>query len=1018
MSQKYSRKIKTPLKIKTTSIIKTPLASAISLAIVASSLGVSPQVLAQDVAEEDQTIENIIVTGSRIKRDSFSTSAPMDVILTERAAASGIADLGTLIQQSVAASGGPQVTAATSTAFVQNGGQGVQTLSVRGLGPNRTLTLINGRRAGPAGTRGGVSSFDLNVIPLIAVERIEILKDGASSIYGSDAVAGVVNIFTKKEDGGSVDAYVSQPNDSGGEETRISATWGKSFSRGNFRLTADYNKVDELARGDRDYFNCSEQYIFDDSGNRRDVIDPRTGKYACRDSAWGHVWLYDYQGPDGNVATPRKTLAQYDYDSDLAQYIPGIAVDPNDPDYLVAPPGWFLVNYDRDSDAVTNMDSPFQDAESMVPDIEKTTFFAEGEYDVSAAATVYGEVLLNRRKTTSNGYRQFWGYIYNETAFNPNPLSVGWQGAQWLSPTPITDHFDYQIEVDYQRYVAGLRGDFNENWSYDLSYQYSHSDGDYTNDVIYNDSIVDQNWLGIFDPYYSCVGQVTSVRGVPCLDIPWLDPQFLAGNVSPEMREFLFGQETGNTVYKQSSWEGFVTGPIMDLPAGELGIAFGFHYRDDDIHDRPGDVSLIDGPNDVNNSWGLSSAGITTGDQNTQAVFAEVDVPIVADKTGFKELSLNASYRYNDVDTYGSGDTYKVGINWQMADSFRVRATQGTSFRTPALFELYLADQTSFIRQTTIDPCIDWGDELAAGNINQRTADNCAADTSAADYPNGLPPDYTGGAITATAISQGGLGRLDAETSTSNTYGIVWQPAFADLNFSVDYFDIEVRNQIDQLGAQVIVRECYESEFYPTDQLCDLFDRSMLNGGIDNVEDSYINVATQKSRGYDVALRYTVEIGGGTLELDTQHTFQEERNTALFGDDIRDQLGRFGYPEHVGRLWTSYDRGDWSYFWGARFVGSVDNTADEDGGTATYRGETVNRVLKADSIIYHDFSVTYYMDSWGLRTIVGVANAFDENPPQVSTILGALDTAGRSAFYTQYDWLGRRYFLNLTVNFD
>ena len=994
---------------------RNPLASAVSLAIAAGSLGVSPQVLAQDEAEAEAaaTIENIIVTGSRIKRDSFSTSAPMDVVLTERAAVSGIADLGTLIQQSVAAAGGPQVTSATSTAFVQNGGQGVQTLSIRGLGANRTLTLINGRRAGPAGTRGGVSSFDLNVIPLVAVERIEILKDGASSIYGSDAVAGVVNIWTKKEDGGSVDAFISQPGDSGGEETRISATWGKSMSRGNFRLTADYNKVDELARGDRDYFNCSERYIFDASGNSRDVIDPRTGKPHCQDTTWGHVWLYDYQGAGGNVPTVRFTLAQYDYDGDLGQYIPGIAVDPTDPDFLVTPPNWFLVNYDRDTDAVKNADHPFQDAETMVPDIEKTTFFGEGEYDLTEAMTLYGEVLLNRRKTASNGYRQFWSYIYNENFFAGNPLSAGWQGAQWLSPTVITDHFDSVIEVDYQRYVAGLRGDFNESWSYDLSYQYSHSDGDYTQDLIFNDSIDDQNFLT-----GSCVGTTTSVRGVPCLDIPWLDPQFLAGNISPDMREFLFGQETGNTVYKQSSWEGFVTGPIMDLPAGELGIAFGFHYRDDDIHDVPGSVSLIDDPSDVNNSWGLSSAGITTGDQNTQAVFAEVDVPIVADKTGFKELTFSASYRYNDVDTYGSGDTYKVGINWQIVDSLRIRSTQGTSFRTPALFELYLADQTSFIRQTNIDPCILWGDQLAAGNISQRTADNCAADTKSPLYPNGLPPDYLGGSITAETISQGGLGRLNAETSTATTYGIIWQPAFADLNFSVDYFDIEIRNQIDQLGAQSIARGCYDSEFFPNDPLCDLFDRSSVNGGIDNVEDSFINVATQKSRGYDVALRYTVDVGGGTLEFDTQHTFQEERNVSLRGDDIRDQLGRFGHPKHVGRLWTTYDRGDWSYFWGVRFVGSVDSEVDFDGPTTTYRGETVYRVLKADAVQYHDFSVTYYMNDWGLRTILGISNAFDDNPPQVSTLGGPLNTAGRSAFYSQYDWLGRRYFLNLRLNFD
>jgi len=987
----------------------------VSLAITASALGISPQLLAQDDPEVEGPIEEVIVTGSRIRKDVYSSSAPMDIIVTDKASMQGIAELGNLLQTSTVAAGAPQVTAATSTAFVQNGGIGAQTISLRGLGENRTLTLINGRRAGPAGTRGGVSSFDLNVIPLIAIDRIEILKDGASSIYGSDAVAGVVNIFTKKETGGTFDAYVMQPSSSGGEETRLSATWGMEGSRGNFRLTGDYYKEDELARGDRDYFACAQQYIFDSSGNRRDVIDPRTNSPACRDTLWGHVWLYDYQGPGGNVPTPSRTLAQYDYDGNLGQYIPGIAVDPNNPSYLVTPPGWYLVNYNRQTDGVTNMDHPFQDAQSMIPEIERTTFFADGELNITDNMTAYTEVLLNRRKTTSNGYRQYWGYIYNEASdigFTPNPLSVGWQGDQWLSPTPITDHFDSLIEVDYQRYVAGLRGDITENWNFDISYQYSNSDGDYTQDVIFNDSIADQNWLG-----GSCVGQTTSIRGVPCQDIPWLDPQFLAGNLTPAMQEFLFGTETGNTRYKQSSAEAYIAGQAMDLPAGSLGIAVGVHYAKDEIRDVPGSVTL--GPNGDNNSWGLSSAGITTGDQTTKAVFGEVDVPLIRDKTGFKDLTLNASSRWTDVDTYGDGTTYKVGLNWQIVDSFKVRANQGTSFRTPALFELYLADQTSFVRQSNIDPCIRWGQALAAGDISQRVADNCAADTSSPLYPTGLPDDFSGGTVTATAISKGGIGLLEAETSTANTFGVVWQPEFAQLSLAIDYFDIEVEDQVDQIGAQGIAFGCYNSEFYPNEQLCTLFDRSGLNAGIDNVQDSFINVATQKTSGYDVTLNWITEIGGGTLEIDTQHTFTKERSVALFEGFDRDDLGQFGNPKWVGRLWLTYDHGPWEYFWGARFVGDVSNVEHFGGNTATYRGETVNVVLEADAVTYHDISVTYHYDKWGLRTIVGMSNAFDQKPPNVTTLnLGELNTAGISAFYSQYDWLGRRFFLNLTKSFE
>src|SRR5690606_1122822 len=181
-----------------------------------------------------------------------------------------------------------------------------------------------------------------------------------------------------------------------------------------------------------------------------------------------------------------------------------------------------------------------------------------------------------------------------------------------------------------------------------------------------------------------------------------------------------------------------------------------------------------------------------------------------------ERLSLNASARYTDVDSYGSDSTYKIGVNWEVTPNVRVRANQGTSFRTPALFELYLADQTGFQDQRNVDPCIDWGDALAAGQISQRVADNCAAD------PAGIPPDFTGGGSSALVISGGGLGVLEAETSKSNTLGVVWQPGFADLSLSLDWFDIEVKNEVDKLGEAQIVFGCYDSDFYPNDPLCNL----------------------------------------------------------------------------------------------------------------------------------------------------------------------------------------------------
>jgi outer membrane receptor protein involved in Fe transport len=1010
------------------------LAHAISCVIATSGMAVSAQVAAQDETEAVTELESVAVTGSRIRHDTYSSPDPIDIVVPESAAAQGVGSIAGLLQTSTVAAGSPQVTAASSTAFVQAGGTGAQTLSLRGLGANRTLVLLNGRRAGPAGTRGETSSFDFNVMPLSVIERVEILKDGASSIYGSDAVAGVVNVITRKGDGATADAFVAQPNESGGEESRFNISWGKGFERGNFRITGDYHREDELKQGDRDYFSCGEQYVFDPAtGDRADVIDPRTAKPACSDLPWGHVWVYEYNYTEpGNLPNFNLNgdvqLMQYDYDADLGQYIPTLATDPGTINQHRTPAAWFPVGYDRQSDGVTNNDHPFQDGQSLIPKQERMTVFVDGEFDVTDSVSVYAEVLLNRRKTNTNGYRQFWSYKYTsdfnfyDAFFNytystspgsGDPQSAGWTGAQWLSPTPITDHSDSEIEVDYQRYVAGVRGDLSSGWNWELSLQMSKSDGDYTNDQIFQDSIFDTNitfagFGGV--PYVAqatCVGTVSSVRGAPCVDIPWLDPQFLNGTISQEVRDFLFGVETGNTKYDQWSAEAFMSGSLFDLPAGPLGIAFGVHYQEDEIRDVPGEITL------ANNAWGASSAGITAGSDASKAIFAEVEVPLFRDKPLIDSLVLTASGRYTDVDSYGSGNTYKVGLNWAITPTVRIRGNQGTSFRTPALFELYLADQTSFLRQSSIDPCVRWGAALAAARISQTIADNCAAD--------GLAADFSGAPISATIISGGGLGLLEAETSLSRTGGIVWQPRFADLSVSVDYFDIEIKDEVAQLGGRNIVFNCYDSQFFPNDPLCDLFERVAFDQRVDNVRDSFINIAKQKNRGWDVAALYRMPLAGGGLTIETQHTFQEADERALFVTTVEELNGLVGDPDWVGRLNLTYDRGPWSFFWGVNFIGSSSNDAhyfDSNPFPQTYRGEPVDIVLETDTVIYHAASISREFENVGINARLGVSNLFDEEPPRLTTLnLGEVNTIGNSAFYSQYDWLGRRFFLNVTKTF-
>ncbi|WP_127346831.1 TonB-dependent receptor domain-containing protein [Pseudidiomarina mangrovi] len=1002
--------------LKNLELKRSPLALAIGYVLVGGGI-TSAQ--AQDTeATEDSTAregtEKITVVGSRIRTDGLDSASPVEIISASEAIGQGLVTLGDLLRTSTVAAGSNQVTAAASTAFVTEGGTGTETLSLRGLGANRTLVLLNGRRIGPAGTRGQVSAFDLNIMPLAAVERVEILKDGASSLYGSDAVAGVVNIVTKTGDESAFDVNLSQPNEAGGETMRMSGSFGRSYDSGSFRLVADYQRVNELANGDRDFFDCGNNYLFDPSnGERADLVDPRTGEFRCNDLPWGHVWVYDYAPlftGDSNVPTRTLTLAQYDYDNNLGGLIPSFNQTANDPYDMRTPEGWYPVNYDRVSNSVTNADHPFQDLETLSPEQEIVTVFGAGELWLDDTTTLYSEVLLNRRKTTTNGYRQFWTYIYNGNFDffnfdvgngNGSPLSQGWTGAQWLSPTPITNHSGSEITVDYRRFVVGLEGTLGD-YDYDISIQDSRSDGDYKNKIIYNDSIEDQ-WFN----YGSCVGTQTSVRGADCIDVPWLDPQFLAGNISSDVRDFLFGEEIGNTVYKQRTFEAVLSGEAFEINELPIGFAVGLSYQQDSILDTPGEQTLL------SNTWGMSSAGITEGKQNTRALFTELNIPLLRDLPFAQQVEMTLSGRYTDVSTYGSDRTFKASLNWLIDDGLRVRASRGTSFRSPALYELFLNNQSSFVGQRTVDPCINYETALANNQISEITRNNCAAD--------GIPPDYVGGASSATVITGGGLGQLEAETSVAETFGVVWIPSWTDFSMSVDYFNFEIDGEVTLLSASQIVRGCYASENFDTEPLCDQFFRNNLDLRVEEITGKYLNIAKQINRGIDVQLNYPFSTEFAEFDITYEHTIQIEASRQLFAaSEPVDRVGEFGSPKHVGNLRLTMKQDDWTYNWTSRYIGAVSN--HERYGLGTYRedanffGQQVRLVLDSSPVIYHAVSATRDFRDAGVSVTFGIANLFDKEPPKVSD-RGGVSRMGNTAFYSQYDWLGRRAFVNLSYQF-
>ena len=996
-------------------------------------------------SQESQPEDAIVVTGSRIQSVTpYNSSDPITVVDPEIARKEGKFDLATTLQSSPVAAGSTQITSALSSNFVTNGGPGAQTVDLRGLGANRTLVLLNGRRAGPAGTRGGVSSFDLNVLPLSIISDVQILKTGASSIYGSDAVAGVVNILTKKvSDGLRLDVNGSLPFTKGGEEYRVSASWGKNFNRGNLMVAVDYSHTNELARGDRSYLACPEAYIFNQSGQRADLIDPRTGKPHCEDLRWGHIWTYNLignlqlDGPGGpNTGTNtspgfRTVLLQYQYPGETLG-IPAYGA-PAYPGDFKAPAGWYPTGYNAASMAVQNAYHPFVEEQTIIPETDLYTGYLQGSYQLSDSVELFGEFLGNRRKTYQNGWRQFWNFGYTGDLYGtgtPNGYNYwggGFQGVNFISPTGITNHSDNSQKVDYLRGVGGLRGDFGgaRKWNWEISAQYSKSIGRYRSEQILQD---------VYDTGYfqtsSCVGQTTPISKRKCIDLPWADPNFLAGKMTQQQIDFMFDWEEGKTVYTQLTGEATISGQPIDLPAGPLGLALGVSVRKDTIIDTPGAITL------AGNAWGASSGGITAGKSVTSEAFGELSIPVFKDASFADEFTLSAAGRVTNVTATKKSNgasasdkgnvTYKAGFNWTVNDWLRFRGSIGTSYRAPALFEQFLADETSFASQNRIDPCVQWGANLAAGSISQRIADNCRA--------GGIPATYTGGGITATVISSGGLGVLKAETSTAKVIGTILTPRFnflpdTRINLAVDYFDISVKGEISKLGAGSILFGCYNSQNFATEPLCKLFTRGQNATAIyqiNKVFDKYINIASQRNRGLDLALKIDHDLGKlGSITLLADMTWQFQDDSQLLpGSAVQSDNGEAGSPKWVGDFRATWKiPGDWSLFYGMNVIGATSNVSDflRDNANKSCITSTIYGTycpdLTAPATFYHNVSVTKDFAN-GFSITAGINNLFDTRPPRVSVLNGGqISMLGPVVAASQYPFVGRRAFVNASVKF-
>ncbi len=979
---------------------------------------------------------SIVVVGSRIRRTEFNSPDPVQFIDPELEQKKGAVTVAEILQSSPLASGSTQITSALSSNYVTDGGSGTETINLRGLGAARTLTLLNGRRAGPAGTRGAVNSFDLNVVPTGIVQSVEILKTGASSIYGSDAIAGVVNLITKtKTDGLEFTGLVSVPGAGAAETYSASATWGTEFSGGgHFIISGNYYRRNELALKDRSYLSCQEDYLFRPDGTTRaDIIDPRTGSPRCSGTLGPIIRVYDYArfftATPSNL--PRSTTdIQY---GNFGAYLPPLA-PATDPSLLTTPAGFYPVAYNAATQGVYNLQPALANNDSVYPSVERYTIYADGAINLSSDIEFYVEGLYNRRENYVNSSRQiFFGQYTSDTylaqAFGDcascfgDPINVGFTGDQLLLPVVVTDHFDSHTEVDYYRGVAGIRGKlgFLPSWTFDIYGQYSRSDGSYTSDIIYQDAVDAAEYRT-----QSCAGTVTSIRGVPCIDINYTDPRVLANNFTAAEQAFLFGTDTGNTRYQQTTIEANTTGNLFALPFGMVQAAFGVQYRRDQINDVPGPATQ------AGNSWGLTSAGITAGFSRTTEAYGELEVPLLRDLPFVRDLSLSGAGRVTNVHAERASDgfsadsngnwTYKIGANWAVNNWLSFRGSYGTSYRSPALFELFLANQTAFQGQLNIDPCLNLNTRLADGSVSQRVYDNCTAD--------GVPGTYTGGGgSSALIVSGGGIGFLKPETSTAKSASVIITPRFKlwgglSASIAIDYFDIKVDGEITKLGAGNIIAGCYNSDFFPNEPLCSNFTRindpnSPRDHQISTVADSYLNINSQINKGFDVTARVVQETKAlGTFSLSAQMTWQSVDRFTLFEGTPNDYNGEAGDPIWTGNFTAVWSLGKTSLLYGLNVIGGTDNTQrviDAYGATcfnSSIRGGLICPVARLEPTYYHSISITQSVNDQFDMTL-GVSNLFDTAPPRASTVGSGIGSFGQAPVASQYDYIGRRFFISV-----
>ncbi len=936
-------------------------------------------------AGDNETIQEVVVTGSRIARPDLEASSPVSVVSAADFQMAGTANAEHFLREL------PQLVPAIGSG-ANNGNPGVATLDLRNLSEERTLILVDGRRFIPYDSNGVV---DVNMIPSAMIERVEIVTGGASAVYGSDAVAGVVNFILKDDfEGVEVSANNAQTMKNDGKRQDYSLTAGGNFAedRGNMVFNIGFTRQEAVLQGDRAFSRfslASDDFspggsstnaagvlrdVFTGNGNETDnfTFDPSGNLVpyvTARDS-------FNFN-PFNLLQTPEEKwtatlLGKYEI-NDHAEFFSRFSFANTQVKTILAPSGTF--NFDFD---FNYRDNPFLTAQAK-------SVLARNDDDGDGVVRLpWG------RRTVEMGTRDS---EFENTAF---------QG------------------------VAGVRGEFGQSWSYEVFAQQGRTQRaqNFFNDV--SSPRLQEAILAVRDPV---TGQIVCTSGNPsCVPVNL----FGAGTLTPEMADYIRLNLVQADSTEQFAAGGFVTGdlpfssPLADRPPA---MVFGVEYRHEESESKP-DTASKNG-----DSPGFGQSSPLEARLSIKEAYAELKMPLITDRPLLHSLGLETGIRRSEYSNAvpvanASNDfsttAWKAGGDWAPIEGLRFRALYQRAVRAPNLNEIG-SPRTNGTGDAGHDHCSEsfFTPAMASDPAFAGLRDLCIA-TGVPAAQLGFIADPVSGQV---SNYSGGNPNLVPEESDTRTIGVVLQPSFMPgFTAAIDYFDIKVEKAILDTPEQAIVDACYDVTQNPTldpnNPFCQLIHRSTggsLTGGLDTgVDQSDRNIGFLRSEGVDFTASYAFDVGSfGNLALAVNLTRQlatELQFTETSG--VIDCVGLVGKvclrptPEMKWLQTTTWSYGPAAVQLRWRHIGKLTQDAIELNGAPA----SDYMVPVIDAFDYFDLSGSYDLtDSIVLHA--GVQNLFDKDPPVVGNDYGGTTENSGNTFPQTYDVLGRSFFVSATARF-